>query len=169
MSRNAIELLRHLGLLERDNSVADLTRHTPEQLQDVLRYYSESREQSVDREAADSRCPKGQLGALISSVSARNAVLPLLPSTFAFARLFTNDPLHRIGAAPDEQTQVQRRSIGLAPNSPPELWRVANAHYYFSELAPLIEAGIVVVLPFDLLHRPPAPRSRTVPPVAWPA
>jgi hypothetical protein len=104
------------------------------------------------------RAPAGQFSALVSSLSARNSIDPLLPSCITYHRLLTNDPLIRLTNVPDTFNEVHRASIGMEPAPLPELWQVENALHYFEGLAPLIRDGIITVLPIDAIHATPAYR-----------
>jgi hypothetical protein len=161
MSNRALELLQATGLLDSQLRVSDLSRYTPENLQGILHYYRNDRLKNAEADAQAARAPAGQFSALVSSLSARNSIEPLLPSCITYHRLLTNDPLIQLTNVPDTFNEVHRASIGMEPAPLPELWRVENALHYFEGLAPLIRDGIITVLPIDAIHAPPAYRPIT--------
>src|SRR5205823_1553687 len=52
-------------------------------------------------------------------------------------------------------TKVEKQSLGMRSNPRLDRSRLHEAVSYFAELAPLIDAGFVVVIPLSLLHAPP--------------
>ena len=75
MSISALELLKATGLLNEHFQVADLSGYSPSNLHKVLEYYRNHRLRSAEADAQSARCAGGEFSALVSSFSARNAVL----------------------------------------------------------------------------------------------
>lgn len=161
MSVRALELLQAIGLLDDQLRVSDLSKYSPSNLQEILQYYRNDRLINAENDAQVARAPAGQFSALISSLSARNAILPLLPSCITYHRLLTSDPLIRLADVPDDFNRAQRQSLGMEPNPLPDTWRVENALRYFAGLAPLIRDGVITILPIDVIHAPPTYRPIT--------
>lgn len=161
MSNRALELLQATGLLDKQLRVSDLSKFSLSNLQEILQYYRNDRLKHAEADAQAARAPAGQFSALISSLSARNAIEPLLPSCITYHRLLTNDPLVQLTDAPDTLNEVHRAAVGMEPAPLPALWQVKNALDYFEGLAPLIRDGIITVLPIDAIHAPPTYRPMT--------
>src|ERR1019366_3391724 len=93
MSKQVLELLRAISFLEKDNSVADLARIPEPQIKQRLAYYYDSRRKAANREMTALINSKPQNSALLSSVSAANAVIPLCPKFLVRESLIVADPL----------------------------------------------------------------------------
>lgn len=155
MSKSAIEALKITGLLDKNGKVASLEGIEPIELQKRIDYYRDTRTRLADKDATESIPGKRDLSALVSSVSASNAVIPLLPSCFVYNRLYTNDPLVRLARNPNAIAKAYNESLGFESDGIADPERVANKLLYFEKLAPLIELGCITVLPLDELHAPP--------------
>jgi hypothetical protein len=163
MSKQALELLRAISFLKEDNSVADLARIPEEQIKQRLSYFYESRKKGANREVSALIASKPQNSALISSVSAANAVLSLCPKLLVRESLIVGDPLLNFAAPKHEMTKVEQQGLGIAHDDSIDLARLSNNIQYFSALAPYIEAGFLHTLPLSLLHEAPDEI-----PVNWP-
>ena len=148
MSIHALEVLRDLELLDKHDRVTDLSKLDQEVIQRKLREYESSGQADIERITNTH-----DLGAVISSISASNTVIPLLPSCFVYNRVYTNDPLLKIARTPDHMTTVQMRSLGMNPNININIASLHNKLKYFEMLAPLIRLGCITVLPLYSLHR----------------
>jgi hypothetical protein len=155
MSKQALELLRAISFLNKDNSVADLARIPEDQIKQRLSYFYESRKKGANREVSALIASKPQNSALISSVSAANAVLPLCPKFLVRESLIVGDPLLSFAAPKHEMTKVEQQGLGIPHEDSLDLARLANKLQYFSALAPYIEAGFLHTLPLGLLHEAP--------------
>jgi hypothetical protein len=118
------------------------------------------------REATDLINAKLQNSALISTISASNAVLPLCPKFLVREALVVGDPLLEFAAPKHEASRVEQQALGIANDNSIDLNRLKNRLQYYSALAPYIEAGFLHTLPLGLLHEAPqdipvnAPRNR---------
>lgn len=155
MSKQVLELLRVISFLEKNNSVADLTRIPEQQIKQRLAYFYDSRRKAANREVTELINSKPQNSALISSVSAANAVLPLCPKLLVRESLIVGDPLLKFAAPKHEMTKVEQQGLGIAHDDPLDLALLTNKLQYFSALAPYIEAGFLHTLPLELLHEAP--------------
>ena len=155
MSKQVLELLRAISFLEKDNSVADLARIPEPQIKQRLAYYYDSRRKAANREMTALINSKPQNSALLSSVSAANAVIPLCPKFLVRESLIVADPLLPIAKPTNEMTKVEQQGLGIPTDDSVDLVRLANEVQYFSALAPYIEAGFLHTLPLSLLHEAP--------------
>jgi len=155
MSKQVLELLRAISFLEKDNSVADLARIPESQIKQRLAYYYDSRRKAANHEMTALINSKPQNSALISSVSAANAVIPLCPKFLIRESLIVADPLLPIAKPKNEMTKVEQQGLGISPDDSVDLVWLANKVQYFSVLAPYIEAGFLHALPLSLLHEAP--------------
>lgn len=155
MSKSALEALQITGLLDKKGNVPPLEKMGPLELQKKLDYYRDTRVRLAEKDATDSIPQNRDLAALISSVSAANAVDALLPSCFVYNRVYTNDPLISLARTPSEITKAHTQFLGINSEGVPDPNRVANRLLYFAKLAPLIEQGFLTVLPLEELHAPP--------------
>jgi hypothetical protein len=153
MSKAALELLNTVGLLSKDK-VADLSAFDDSALGRLQRYYYEQRSRTVNSEL-DALRRDQSLSGLVSSFSARNAVLPLLPSFLIHGHLITDDPLFRMCVPESEMSVVQKQAMGMNASQEIDRVMIANKLEYFSMLAPVIRAELLTVLPLHILHLPP--------------
>lgn len=156
MSKLALEVLRETGLLDKNGKVPPLDHLDPLELQKKLDYYRDTRIRLAEKDVTESLPANRDLAALVSSVSATNAVIPLLPSCFVYNRLYTNDPLISLAQTQNDIARAHKQSLGFDPDGLPDARRVANKLLYFEKLAPLIELGCLCVLPLENLHSPPS-------------
>jgi hypothetical protein len=155
VSVRALEALQVIELLHKNDSAVDLSKLDPVILQRKLDYYRTDRLRNADRDAVDSLQVDRDLASLVSSVSARNSLELLLPLGFLYNRVYTNDPLFRLGAPTHEYTKAQNLSMGWEAETALDPSAVGNALRYFERLAPLVRSGVVTVLPLEELHAPP--------------
>jgi hypothetical protein len=155
MSKSTLKRLQAISFLTKDNSVADLQRIPPSEIAGRLRYYHEQRTQSADQEAAEIVSSQLRDSAFLSSVSAANAVMALGPKLLVHQALIVDDPLFDFAAPTHEHTKVARESMGMSSDDGVDLAKLHNKLLYFSELAPLIEAGFLHTIPVSLLHTGP--------------
>jgi hypothetical protein len=155
MSKYALNLLRVISLLNRDNSVGDIYEIPGQQLQGILRYYYESRAKFADREISDLAEARLCDATTLSSISADNEVQSLCPKLLVQNALIVGDPLMELATPTNEHTKAERESLGMDANEGIDLVRLSKRLNYFSALAPLIEAGFLHVLPLALLHEAP--------------
>jgi hypothetical protein len=155
MSKAAIEALKVTELLDKNGKAVPLEGIEPIELQKRIDYYRDTRTRFAEADATKSIPEKRDLSALVSSVSASNAVVPLLPSCFVYNRLYTNDPLIRFARNPNQIAEAYSESLGFASEGIVDTKRIANKLQYFERLAPLIDLGFITVLPLDELHAPP--------------
>lgn len=156
MSRSAIEALKATGLLDKNGKAASLKGIEPLELQKRIDYYRDTRTRIAAQDARESIPDKRDLSALVSSVSASNAVPSLLPSCFIYNRLYTNDPLIRLARNTNDIAKAHKESLGFDLDGIAHPAQVANKLLYFEKLAPLIEIGGLTVLPLEELHAPPS-------------
>lgn len=148
MSIDALETLRTIELLDKNDRSVNLSKIDSKEIQRKLTEYERLR--TLELESV----PKSlDFAALVSSVSASNAVFSLLPSCFLYNRVYTNDPLMKIARTPDHMTSVQMQSLGMDPKRDVSIVSLANKLEFFEMLAPLIRLGCISVLPLDKLHR----------------
>jgi hypothetical protein len=155
MSKQVLELLRAVSFLETDNSVANLEGIPEQQIKRRLAYYYNSRRQTAKRELTDLINSKLEHSALISGVSAANAVIPLCPKFLVQESLIVSDPLFTFAMPENEITKVEKQGLGMANVGSMDFVQLTNELKYFSALAPYIEAGFLYALPLGLLHEPP--------------
>lgn len=155
MSKPALDLLRSMGLLDHTDKVVDLSRYTESELAKFVSYYVSHRRTKARAELEALPRPAG-LSSLISSISSRTAVQPLLPSTLVFERVIVDDLVFGLHHEDNPIAEVSRKSLGFSGDtSKLEHRRLQNALAFFEHLAPLIRHGIVHCLPLADLHRPP--------------
>lgn len=154
MSKHALDLLRTIGLLDNHDRVTDLSRFSEADLQKLVKYYAEDRRRTIDKEFAAME-PTAGLSSLVSSISGRTAVLPILPSTVVFERVLVNDTLFKLHREDNHLAKAHRQSLGFPAESKLNHGQVANALAFFEHLAPLMRSGMVICLPLDELHKPP--------------
>jgi hypothetical protein len=132
-STDPIELLITLELLDRNNRPSNLDRRDDDWIRSRLDYYFKTRSRSADAET-QSNCHKRKgIMALVSSISVRNAVMPLLPLFLLYDHLVTDDPLFRAATPEHEHTVAQKQALGVAqPHKPIERTMIANRLLYFS-------------------------------------
>lgn len=150
-----MEALRAVDLLNDNDEVTDLGSTDALELQKRVNFYAENRLRHIGTEVDQCASSDEQFSALISSVSAANAVLSLMPSCFVYNRLYLNDPLIRYGSKPNEMAQTYNKSLGMDSSSDIKPDVISNKLMYFSKLAPLIRLGIIHILPIEELHALP--------------
>lgn len=155
MSKSALEALKISGLLDRNGKVPPIEKLEPAELQKQINYYRQTRIERSSSDATASVSTNRDLAALVSSVSAVNAVDSLLPSCFVYNRVYANDPLISLADTTSEIAKVHGQFLGMDTASLPDPHRVANKLHYFSKLAPLIERGFLTILPLEELHAAP--------------
>jgi hypothetical protein len=155
VSKRVLELLRAIAFLEKDNSGANLARIPDQEIRKRLTYFYESRKQGANREVSDLIASKPQHSALISSVSAANAIITLCPKFLVRETLIVSDPLLEIAAPKSEATKVEQQGLGIPHGDSLDLVQLTDKLEYFSALAPYIEAGFLHTLPLSLLHEAP--------------
>jgi hypothetical protein len=153
MSKACLDLLNTIGLLS-VNQPVELSKFDEGTLSKLLRYYYEQRAKTLNDEVGQLRQDQ-TLSALVSSFSARNAVAPLLPSFLIHGHVITDDPLFRVCTPESEMGAVQKQAMGMNVDRDIDRVMIANKLLYFSMLAPLINAGLLTVLPIHMLHLPP--------------
>ena len=156
MSISALEALEATGLLDKNGKAASLAKIDPRELQKKLDYYRDTRIRFADRDVKEGLTEQRDMAVLVSSVSAANAVIPLLPSCFVYNRIYTNDPLIRLARNSNDIAKAHSESLGFDPERLADPRTVANKLLYFERLAPLIRLGCVTVLPLEDLHSPPS-------------
>lgn len=154
MSINALKVLKAIGLLDNDNKPCDLTRIPDDQLSSLLSYYYDERTRTFSGELKLLR-QQNAFSGLVSSISAANAVLTLLPSFLVYGHLITDDPLYRISVPEQEISKGHKQAMGVVRKSIIDRSIISNKLEYFALLAPLIEGGLLAVLPLYNLHLPP--------------
>lgn len=154
MSKAALEILRNVGFLDMENRAVDFSDWEQNRLQAALKYYFDCRVHVVDQELKQLSGIGGTSG-FLSSVSGTNAVNPLLPSLLCFSQMITDDPVFRLSIPEQPHSLVQKQAMGIPTEKHVDAVRLLNKVSYFEELAPVIEAGFLVVLPLQLLHLPP--------------
>jgi len=155
VSKSALEALKITGLLDNDGKVPPVEKMDPAELQEQINYYRQTRIERSSSDATASLSKNRDLAALVSSVSAVNAVDALLPSCFVYNRVYANDPLISLAETSSEIAKVHSQFLGIDTASLPDPHRVANKLHYFSRLAPLIERGFLTILPLEELHAAP--------------
>lgn len=155
MSKRCLELLKAVSFLTNEYAVADIGNVPETEIVGRMRYYHDSRVESADTEAANVVSAELRDSALLSSISAANAVMRLGPNLLVHHALVVDDPLFSFAAPVHEHTKVERQAMGMQPEAEIDLARLHNKLRYFSALAPLIEAGFVHILPLSLLHKGP--------------
>ena len=130
MSKAALSLLNTIGLLSK-NAVADLNSFDDDALRKLLHYYYDQRSRTANAEL-DKLSKDQTLSSLVSSFSAKNAVLPLLPSFLIHGHLITDDPLFRICVPESEMGAAQKQAMGMTVNDEPDRVVITNKLAYFS-------------------------------------
>lgn len=154
MTVSALEALRVTELLDKNDSVVDLSRFEPIDLQKKLDYYRDTRIRSVKKDAQESLSDNEDLAAVVSSGSARNIAEALLPSCCFYNRLYANDPLIKHARTKDDTTEAYNQAFGMGGTSGVDVDSVARSLAYFQDLAPLIRIGALTVLPIEELVSP---------------
>lgn len=155
MSANAIEALKAAELLDKNLRVPNLSDITPSDLQKKLDYYWQARMAGPIPKAIQSKASPRQFSALISSISARNDVSSLLPSCLIYNQTYSNDPLMRLGRPTSEIQKVHNQHLGFGGERTANLNKVEKGLQYFEALAPLIQSGLVEILPLEEIHDQP--------------
>lgn len=155
MSKSALEALKLCGLLDKNGKACLVDKIPPIELQKKIDYYRDTRVRLAEKDATESIPTSQDMAGLVSSVSASNAVVPLLPSCLFYNRLYTNDPLISLARTPNDIAKAHNAYFGMNSDGLPDPERVANKLLYFEKLAPLIDLGCLCVLPLEELHSPP--------------
>lgn len=155
MSKRAVQLLKAIGLLDSQGAVADVDRMPEQELRDILAYYVRSRREGADTEVTSLANQPLPLQAFLSSVSASNAVIPILPSLLLFGRVYAEDPVFKFAFPATQHKKSHQQAFGGDPNAPIDRVMLVNKLTYFSMLQGFIEDGILAALPIHLLHAPP--------------
>lgn len=155
MSKQKLEILRALSILDKNNAVANLNRIPQGQLRKLLNAYYESSIQNAEESIAALVDEKPRHAALISSFSAANAVVPLCMKLLIQETLVTDDPLLAFSAPPHAVSVIENKSLGVEHDDSVNLVLLQNKLQFFSFLAPFIEAGFLHILPLGLLHQAP--------------
>ncbi|MFZ1377169.1 MAG: hypothetical protein WAS25_11310 [Geothrix sp.] len=155
MSKQALESLRALSLLSKNNSVANLKRIPQGHLRELLNTYYESRVKNANKAVASLIDLKPRHAALVSSLSAANAVIPLCTKLLIQEMLVVDDPLLGIAAPTHAHSIVENQAMGIEHADSVDLVQLRNKLQYFSILAPFIEAGFLHILPLGVLHEAP--------------
>lgn len=153
MSKRALSLLNKLGLLRSNNVPVDLDTISDEALIDKLHAYFDERTKNAEADI-QSVHKEPDLSCLISSFSARNSLQTILPSSLVHKHLIVDDPLYKFGAPETDIGKTHKEYIGVNPASIPDRASVRQALSYFSNVAPLIKADLLAVLPLHILHMP---------------
>jgi hypothetical protein len=104
---------------------------------------------------ADLIASKPQDSALISSISAANAIPSLCPKLLLRETLIVNDPLLEFTIPRNEFSKVEQQGLGISNRESVDLVRLREKLEYFSALSPYIEAGFLQTIPLSLLHEAP--------------
>ncbi len=152
MSKRCLQLLRETGLLTNHNQVVDISRIDDDSLRNMLSHYYSERRSSIKAEEISRDDP---FNGFISSHSARDDVTSLLPSLLVYGHLIADDPVFRISFPTPDSGRILKAAMGATPRDEPDRKKVTETLYYFQELAPTIDAGLLTVLPNALLDIPP--------------
>lgn len=155
MSKQALEILRTLSLLDRNNSVANLEQLPQGYLLELLNAYYESRITRTVEEVTSLVDLQPRHAALASSLSSANAVIPLCTKLLIQETLIVDDPLLGIATPAHAFSKVENQAMGIEQADSVDLIQVRNKLQYFSILAPFIEAGFLHILPLGALHEAP--------------
>lgn len=155
MSKLALDLLRATSLLNKDNSVADLSKIPDSEIRAMLSYYHQKRSETAVQEIDRLVAARLENAATLSSISASNSVTSLCSKLLVRKTLVTSDPLYDFTAPTPEHTQVEKQALGFEPLQKVNLDTLHNKLLYFSGLSKNIEAGFHEALPLGLLHEPP--------------
>lgn len=158
MSVRSLELLKLLELLKPNGEVADLDDIPNEELYKKIDYYVEKRRESLESELDSLAGDPARFSGLVSSISASNSVVTLLPYSVVYGAILADDPLFKLVVPGDEHDRASNIAIGLAPEYRVEKSKIANELMYFSRLRPLIEIGVLNVQPLYSIHKPSGPR-----------
>jgi len=163
MSKQVLDLLHALSFLENDYSVPNLDGIPQQEIKQRLAYYYASRREGASRELARLRDSKLQDSALISSISAANAVIPLCPTFLVRSSLVVPDPLLALAAPEHEMSKVEQKGLGIEGDDSVDIRQLAQRLQYFSAFAPYIQAEFLHVMPLEMLHEPPKEIPLTTP------
>jgi len=142
MSKIALDLLKAISFLTSDNAVADIRTIPATEIAGRLRYYHKSRVESADNEAANVVSSQLRDSALVSSLSAANAVMALGSKLLVHQALVVDDPLFPLAAPIHEHTKVERQAIGMPSGDDAGLLNLTDPTMVFrvrTENAALIE------------------------------
>lgn len=153
MSQQALELLKTIGFLDNHDHIADLSRYSESDLQKMVAYYADNRRLAVDKEFAQLKF-SGGLSSLVSSISGRTAVFPLLPSMLVYDRMMVNDPLFKLHREDSDFGKAHNQMLGFSTEGKLQHWKVRNALVVFEDLASLMRNGMMICLPLADLHKP---------------
>lgn len=152
MTKSALECLRNLSFLKKDNSIANLETFPQHEIKEKLGHYYRHRLTNFSTEITSLGKTQVSGSSLISSVSASNAVIPLCPKLLVQEKLYTNDPLVKFATPEPEFSSTERTALGIESDDSINLAILHNKLMYFSALAPFIEAGYLDILPFGVMH-----------------
>lgn len=152
-----LSLLRTMGLLKKDNSLANVSHFSPRSLDRILAYYLQASRTNATKDMEAAATNSSGLAAFISSISAQNAPLSLLPSSLLYDRVIVDDPLLHLAIARENASSAL--VFGTGSSSTVSKAELVNCLNYFASLAPLIHSGVVTVLPLSLAHYQPMPRD----------
>jgi hypothetical protein len=154
MSKQTLDLLRAVSLLNKDGSAVDLSKRPDDELLRILNYYYEKRAESADALISSLAAASLRNSAFLSTVSAENAPEALGSKLLVQSAIVVDDPVFDFASPEHKFTKVQKQALGMISRrlDREELSRKLG---YFSTLAPFIEAGFLHVLPISLLHKTP--------------
>jgi hypothetical protein len=155
MSNSTLQLLKAISFLNNDNTVADLEKIPLPELAAKLRYYYDKCIELSDRQAERIAAIGFGDASLVSSISASNSVMDLVPKLLVQEALVANDPLFAFATPTSEHSKVEIEAMGFGANEGVNLGKLHNKLLYFSMLAPFLEAGFLHVIPTSLLHKAP--------------
>ena len=155
MTKSALECLRELAFLGKNNSIANLEKFSQQEIKEKLDQYYCHRLTHFSKEISELRRTQVSGSSLISSLSASNAVLPLCPKLLVQEKLYANDPLVKLATPVHGFSRTERAALGIVLDEPININILSNKLKFFSALAPFVEGGFLAILPFGALHEPP--------------
>jgi hypothetical protein len=155
MSKLALQLLQLTSLLGADYSVGNFEGMSPADLNAVLRYYHEKRTELLGKELAALKANRLSNTSLLSSFSASKLPSALAPKLLVQDALIVDDPLYHLGRPVSESTRIEREGMGMQPTYGVHLGKLRKHLEYLSNLAPLLNAGLIHCLPLSTLHKIP--------------
>jgi hypothetical protein len=155
MSTHALDALKAVELLDKNLRVPDLSGVTDTDLQKKLNYYWQARMSGPLPKALSNKGQSNDFSALISSISARNDVPSLLPSSLIYNQTYSNDPLMRMGRQGSEIQKTYNQHLGMGGARSPNRQQVEDGLRHFAALAPLIQSGFLEILPMEEIHELP--------------
>ncbi len=153
MSKFALKLLNDLDLLDSDKPT-EISELSENELRKSLTHYFGERTKNADEELK--HIPgESSLNVLFSSFSSKSDLDIILPSSLVHGHIIVNDPLYRLCAPESKASKVHAKYYGITSDSSLDYSAIRDSILFYSNLAPMIRANLVTILPLGILHKEP--------------